>query len=66
VVGGVLEIPGFGNVRLAEVEITEVPQDPGTPPGIYFELNMLKMNMGCIGDGYAAAATVAANGHHVP
>lgn len=66
VAGNVLEIPGFGIVRLAEVDITEVPQDPGTPPGIYFELNMLKMKMGCIGDGTANAGTAAANGHHKP
>jgi len=64
--GNVLEIPGFGFVTLAELTVGEKRYDSEQTPSNYFELTMLKLRMGCIGDGQAQAANVAANGHHHP
>jgi hypothetical protein len=64
--GNVLEIPGFGIVTLAELTVGEKRYEPEEMPSNYFDLTMLKLQMGCIGDGQAQAANVAANGHHHP
>ncbi len=53
--GNVLEIPGFGIVYLAQLEVSD-----------YFELTMLDMRMGCIGDGTVKAGTTRANGQTIP
>jgi hypothetical protein len=63
--GNVLEIPGFGFVALAELSVGEKFYK-GETPSNYFDLTMIKLQMGCIGDGQAQAANVTANGHHHP
>jgi hypothetical protein len=64
--GNVLEIPGFGTVSLAALEVGEKVYDPTLRPSNYFDLTMLKMRMGCIGHGTANAVNVNANGRHNP
>jgi hypothetical protein len=67
--GNVLEIPGFGVVSLATVEVgVKVSAENGGPPeeSNYFTLNMFEMRLGCIGEGQVTALTVAANGHTRP
>jgi hypothetical protein len=64
--GNVLEIPGFGVVTLAELTVGEKLYEPSERPSNYFDLTMLKLQMGCIGDGQAKAANVTANGHNHP
>ena len=67
--GNVLEIPGFGVVSLATVEVgVKVSRENGGPPekSNYFTLNMFEMRLGCIGEGQVTALTVAANGHTRP
>jgi hypothetical protein len=63
--GNVLEIPGFGVVSLGELTVGEkVYRDD--EPSNYFEVSMFNLQMGCIGDGSAKAATAATNGHSHP
>jgi hypothetical protein len=66
--GNVLEIPGFGTVSLAVVEVGALAPVGTTREkvGNYFNLTMLKMKMGCIGDGTVSAASAAANGRTYP
>lgn len=64
--GHILVIPEFGSVALGEVEVGERMYEPSERPGIYFDLTGIKMKMGCLADGTAAAATTTANGHHHP
>ena len=69
--GNVLEIPGFGVVKLAQVEIGYRPEknrakDNTSTGSHYFHLTMLQMHMGCIGDGKVSAASVTANGKTRP
>jgi len=67
--GNVLEIPGFGFVSLAEVEVGVKPvHDPLSerPESHYFALNMIEMYMGCIGEGRATGPFAMANGHTRP
>ena len=67
VVGHVLILPHFGTVSLGEVDVSEVLY-PGSdiPPSNYFELKMLQINMGCVGDGMLDGAVAAVNGGHGP
>lgn len=64
--GNVVEIPGFGFVTLAELSVGEKLYKPEENPSNYFDLTMIKLQMGCIGDGQAQAGNVTANGHHHP
>lgn len=68
--GNVLVIPEFGAVSLAEIVVGEknYPEDPDpdSRPSVYFRMTGIEMEMGCVGDGTASAATVMANGHHKP
>ncbi len=66
--GNVLEIPGFGTVSLAAVEVGALAPvgTTGEKVGNSFNLTMLKMKMGCIGDGTVSAASAAANGRTYP
>jgi len=66
--GNVLEIPGFGTVSFAAVEVGALAPagTMGEKVGNYFNLTMLKMKMGCIGDGNLSAGSVTANGHTHP
>lgn len=64
--GHVLVIPEFGSVALGEVEIGEKLYEPTERPSVYFELTSLKMKMGCVAEGSAAAGTSKSNGHTVP
>lgn len=53
--GNVLEIPGFGFMAIADLEVSD-----------YFELTMLNMQMGCIGDGQIKAGNLKSNGQTAP
>ena len=65
--GHVLVIPDFGTVSLGEVTVGERWDDPkDTRPSNYFELTVIKMNLGCVGTGTVAAGTTAVNGTHKP
>ena len=67
--GNVLQIPGFGVVSLADLEVGVKPiYDPQSSrsESHYFTLTMINMRMGCIGEGMLAAGTVSANGHNKP
>jgi hypothetical protein len=64
--GHVLVIPEFGIVSLGEVEVGEKVYAPGGRPNVYFKLNSIKTNLGCIGHGEVTGPTANANGHHVP
>jgi hypothetical protein len=64
--GNVLEIPGFGIVALGELTVGEKLYSDSKRPSNYFEVSMLNLKMGCIGDGTAKAATAATNGHNHP
>ena len=65
--GNVLEIPGFGAVLLAAVEVGSLAKagasaQAGDKAGNYFNLTMLQMRMGCIGDGKVSAGNASTNG----
>jgi hypothetical protein len=66
--GNVLEIPGFGTVSLAAVEVGALASVGTTREkvGNHFNLTMLKMKMGCIGDGTISAGSASANGRTYP
>jgi hypothetical protein len=64
--GNVLEIPGFGVVSLAVLRVGEKIYERGDRPSNYFDVTMLRLEMGCIGDGQANAGNVTANGHNHP
>lgn len=68
--GNVLQIPGFGTVGLASLEIQQTwDKDGGDPDGgvtTYFDLTMLEITMGSIGEGNVQVANVGANGHTRP
>ena len=61
IAGNVLFIPEFGAVALGEVEVSSSPDQ-----GNYFHLQMLNMDLGCVGDGKVIAAAASANGRHNP
>ncbi|HTW57320.1 MAG TPA: hypothetical protein VMD99_04295 [Terriglobales bacterium] len=64
--GHVLVIPEFGSVALGEVEIGEKMYEGSTRACVYFTLTTVKMKLGCVGDGEAAAGSSTSNGHTVP
>jgi len=64
--GHVLVIPDFGVVSLGEIEVGEKMYADSERPSVYFELTLLKMKLGCIGDATVSGATTALNGHHRP
>jgi hypothetical protein len=64
--GHILILPHFGTVSLGEVDVSEVLYEGSSVPSNLFELTMLQINMGCVGDGTVTGAVVAANGTHGP
>jgi hypothetical protein len=67
VFGHVLFIPDFGTVSLGEVTVGERWDDPHTAlPSNYFELTVIKMNLGCVGHGTVSGGTASNNGTHHP
>jgi hypothetical protein len=69
VFGNLLEIPGFGMVSLAEVEVgTETETGSHGDPRIsnYFTVRMLNMKLGCIGHGEVVAGHAKTNGQTSP
>jgi len=65
--GNVLSIPGFGMVSIAEVEVgTEVHDEKPENDSNYFTLNMVNMQLGCIGHGNVVAGVVTSNGKTKP
>jgi len=65
--GHLLFIPEFGTVALGQIAVssTLIPDDYVNYDN-HFELKMIDMDLGCIGDGEVSAATAAANGHTKP
>jgi hypothetical protein len=74
-IGHVLVIPDFGVLSLGEIEVgLELPKAPGysmrgvsngtspDEPSNYFELTMLNMELGCIGDASMKSAQSKSNG----
>jgi hypothetical protein len=67
VFGHVLYIPDFGSVSLGEVTVGERWYDPkDTRPNNYFELTVIKMNLGCVGHGTVSGGSSSSNGIHQP
>lgn len=64
--GNVIVIPEFGSVALGEIEVGERVDEASEGPSPYFELTGIKMKLGCVGHGTAAAATATANGRTHP
>jgi hypothetical protein len=74
--GHVLLIPEFGALSLGEIEVGEKLYDSPerrahegqTPerPSNYFTLSIIKMKLGCVGQGDVTAGTATANGAHKP
>ena|SRR5271166_1624380 len=76
--GNIIFIPDFGTVALAEVEVgidrghdgfaekTRAGSTPEPSDSNYFTLNMLNMELGCIGGGSVAGPSASANGHNGP
>lgn len=63
--GNVLFIPEFGSVALAELEVSALRGSDGKYDN-YFNLKMLNVKLGCVGDGAVAAASTTTNGQHHP
>ena len=64
--GNVLVIPEFGTVSLGEILVGEKNYPNQDKPSVYFTLKGIEMDMGCVGDGTATAATAHTNGAHNP
>jgi hypothetical protein len=64
--GHVLVIPHFGTVELGEIIVGEKKYDGVERPCVYFDTTLLKMKLGCIGDGNIPAGTTMANGRTAP
>ena len=76
--GNIIFIPDFGTVSLAEVEVgiepgydgssgkTGAGSRPEPRDSNYFTLNMLNMQLGCIGGGAVKVGTATVNGHTYP
>jgi hypothetical protein len=64
--GHVLVIPHFGVVELGEIEVGENRYADNPRPCVYFELTLLKMKLGCIGDGNVNAGKSKSNGQSYP
>jgi len=63
--GNVLFIPEFGTVTLGGVEVKSTLQENGEYDN-YFNLKMLDMKLGCVGNGAITAGSSANNGGHKP
>lgn len=63
--GNVLYIPDFGTVALGEIQVKCSLQHDGEYDN-YFRLQMMEMNLGCIGNGNVVVASGANNGTHHP
>ena len=63
--GNVLFIPEFGTVALAEIDVKSTLQNDGEYDN-YFNLKMLEMKLGCVGNGSLTGGSSANNGTHKP
>jgi hypothetical protein len=63
--GHILEIPGLGIVTLGKLEV-EQTWSKAAKVTTYFDLTMIDIQMGSIGEGNAQVANVGVNGNHVP
>ena len=63
--GNVLFIPEFGSVALGEIEVRSSRNHDGKYDN-YFNLKMLDMKMGCIGNGAITVGDTVGNGQHHP
>lgn len=62
--GHVIDLPHFGRIFLGEVKLVhERSKDPANENDKYkFQLTMIRMKMGCLGDGNTSASSAASNG----
>jgi hypothetical protein len=62
--GHVIDVPHFGKIFLAELKVTREPsEDPKLEADKYrFHLTMIRLDMGCLAQGTAAAAAADTNG----
>jgi hypothetical protein len=65
-IGHVLVIPEFGWVSLGEITVGERMYTRFPRPSVFFELQMLRIHLGCIGGGTVSSGTTATNGGHKP
>ena len=67
VFGHVLVVPDFGAISLGEVTVAERWEDPKSDrPSNYFQLTVIRMNLGCVGHGTLDGGTSGNNGTHHP
>lgn len=64
--GHVLVIPDFGVVELGEIEVGEKMYDDSKKPSNHFELTVIKMKLGCVGEANVHTGTAGANGRTQP
>jgi len=64
--GHVLVVPEFGAVSLGEVMVAEKRYEDSERKTLYFETSVIKMDLGCVGQGALQVATTATNGHGHP
>jgi hypothetical protein len=62
--GHVIDVPHFGKIHLATLKIEESDFDPktGIPKKTEFTLNMIEMEMGCVGSGNLTGGSGKTNG----
>ena len=66
--GHVIDVPNFGRILLATLKIEESDFDPkiGVPKKTEFTLNMIEMQMGCVGSGGVIGGGGKSNGQTQP
>ncbi len=62
--GHVIDLPHFGKIFLGELRVERTPGNPakGTYDTYKFHLTMIKMQMGCLGEGTIGAGSAVSNG----
>jgi hypothetical protein len=62
--GHVIDLPHFGKIFLGELRVEREPGDPasGTYDAYKFHLTMIRLKMGCIGEGTTNITTAETNG----
>jgi hypothetical protein len=66
--GHVIDVPNFGQIYLATLKVEESDFDPSTqvPKNTQITLNMIEMQMGCLGSGTLTGGSGKTNGSTEP
>jgi hypothetical protein len=65
--GHVIDVPNFGKIYLATLRLDETEIDPDTKvPKTLISLNMIEMQMGCLGGGTLLGGGGKTNGQTAP